>query len=126
MDWHTPIAEVDANRHPVLPDSERYEIARCVYDFDFEGGASTITLTLTLVHRQTGDRRRLRFAGVSCSHPLSGYHGLYILDTGYRQWERRVRVEVGEFFEDGGVYFLDESVEEVPDAEPGAAADGGA
>jgi hypothetical protein len=120
MDWHTPIAEVDANRHPVLPESERYQIARCVYDFDAEGGESSITLTL--VHRQTGDRRRLRFAGVSCSHPLAGYYGLYIVDTSYRQWERRVRVEVGEFFEDGGVYFLAESVEEIP-AEPGAAAD---
>lgn len=122
MDWHTPIAEVDANRHPVLPDSERYEVTRCVYDFDYEDGKSTITLAL--LHRQTGERRCLRFVGVSCSHPLSGYHGIYILDTSYRQWERRVRIEVGEFFEDGGVYFLAESVEEMH-AEPGGAPDSG-
>lgn len=120
LDWHTPIAEVDANRHPVLPNSEQYEIVRCAYDFDSEGGEHTVTLTM--VHRQTGDRRRLRFAGVACFHPLSDHYGIYVLDTGYRQWEQRVRIEVGEFFEDGGVYFLAESVEEIS-AEPNAAPD---
>jgi hypothetical protein len=109
--WHTPIAEVDANRHPILPNSERYKIVRCVYDFDQEHGQNTITLTM--VHRETGDRRCLQFSGVSCAHPLQGYYGIYVLDTSYRQWEMRVRIEVGEFYEDGGVYFLAESVEEL-------------
>jgi hypothetical protein len=112
LDWHTPIAEVDDHRHPILPQSERYEIVRCVYDFNQELEQNTITLTM--VHRQKGDRRCLRFNGVSCNHPLHGYYGIYILDTSYRQWERSVRIEVGECFEDGGVYFLAESVEEIP------------
>ena len=111
MDWHTPMTEVDAHRHPVLPNSERYEVVRYVYDFDHENG--THTITLTLVHRSTGERRCLRFSGVSCDHPLRHCEGLYIVDTSYRQWEQRVRIEVGECFEEGGVYFLAESVEDI-------------
>jgi hypothetical protein len=103
---------MDANRHPILADSEKYEIVRFQYDLSYESGENTIVLTM--VHRVTGDRRCLRFMGVSSSHPLTGCIGIYIVDTAYRQWEKRVRVEVGEFYEDGGVYFLAESVEEVP------------
>jgi hypothetical protein len=111
MDDYTPIAEVNANRHPILVDSEQYQIVRCAYDFNRETGENTIMLTLA--HRTNQTRRRLRFTGVSCNHSLDGCIGVYILDTSYRQWEKRVRVEVGEFYEDGGVYFRAASVEEM-------------
>jgi hypothetical protein len=119
----TTFAEVDANRHPILPDSERYEIVRYIREVNIESGMNTITLTL--IHRQTGERKCLRFDGVSHSHPLMGCTGLYIVDTSYRQWEQRVRIEVGEYFEDGGVYFQAESVEEIPEAPTHSATDDG-
>src|SRR5579872_2607401 len=112
FDHFTPIAEVAAHRHPILPNSERFEITRFVYDFNREAGESSITLTL--VSQDTGERKCLRFSHVRCRHPLEGYFGIYILDTSYRQWQRDVRIEVGEYFEDGGVYFYAESVEELP------------
>lgn len=113
-DSHTPAAEVEAHRHPIFPDSERYEIVRYVYDFDREANHSVITLTF--LSEQTKQRKCLRFSGVRCDHPLSGYFGLYILDTKYRQWQADVRIEVGEYYEEGGVYFYAASVEEVVEA----------
>ncbi len=55
MRRHTPVAEVDANRHSVMPDSERYTIDRYVYDADYAKGESTVTLTM--VHRESDERR---------------------------------------------------------------------
>jgi hypothetical protein len=112
MDMHefTPIDEIESHRHPILPLSEQFEIVRFQYDFNREVGENTIALTM--VHRQSKQRKCLRFAGVTCSHPLSGQIGIYILDTAYRQWDRSAKIEVGEYFEDGGVYFFAESVEE--------------
>lgn len=114
MDWNTSLVEVNSNRHPILRDSENYQIVRCTYDFDHERNDNTITLTL--VHRMNGERKRLQFTGVTCDHPLSQNDGIYILDTQYRQWEKSKRIEVGEYFEDGGVYFYAEGVEEVEDS----------
>ena len=108
----TPRTEVDQHRHPILPNSERFEIVRFLYDFDRESDQSNITLTL--VSRDTRERKTLRFSGVRCSHPLEEYFGIYILDTAYRQWERDRRIEVGEYCEEGGVYFYAASVEEIP------------
>jgi hypothetical protein len=107
-----PTDEIDAHRHPILPNSERFEILRFVYDFDREAGENTITLTL--VSRDTADRKTLRFSGVRSTHPLADYFGIYVVDTSYRQWDRDARIEVGEYFEDRGVYFYAKSVEEVP------------
>lgn len=112
FDHFTSIAEVDTYRHPILPNSERFEIVRFLYEFDREMGQSSITLTL--VSRDTAERKCLRFSQIRCSHPLERYFGIYILDTAYRQWEREIRIEVGEYYEDGGVYFYAESVEELP------------
>ncbi len=52
------------------------------------------------------------FRGVTLHEPLTNVSAIYIMDTSYRGWEERVRVEVGELYEEGGVYFLAESVEE--------------
>src|SRR5262245_8469249 len=105
---YTPIEEIDAHRHPILPNSQDYDVVRCIYDFDQEHNQNSVTLTL--VDRVSGDRRCLRFSGVKCEHPLKGCPAVYILDVRHRQWDR-IRVEVGEFYEEGGVCFLAETVE---------------
>jgi|ERR1035441_783807 hypothetical protein len=98
----TPHAEIEAHRHPILPGSENYRITRIQHDANLESGESAVILHLA--HRKTGERRVLSFTGGGCDHPLKHYYGLYLLDIRYRGWED-LRVEVGEFFEEGGVYF---------------------
>jgi hypothetical protein len=110
MKMNTPIPEIAAHRHHILPNSQDYEVVRCVYDFDSEHDQKCVILTL--VNRYTRERRCLRFSGVECDHPLKDSLGIYILDANYRQWER-FHVEVGEIFEEGGVHFLAESVEQI-------------
>ena len=70
------------------------------------------TLVLHLAHRETSERRVLSFSGAGCDHPLKHSYGLYLLDIRYRGWEG-LRVEVGEFFEEGGIYFHAAEVRDV-------------
>lgn len=107
MHIHTPPIEVDANRHPILPSSEHYDLRRVVHDIDRDRRRETIELTLC----RDDDRRVLWFEGVESYSPLRDPVGLYILDLAYRQWEKRI--EVGEYCEDMGVYFIADSVEDV-------------
>jgi hypothetical protein len=118
-DHYTPHAEIEAHRHPVLPGSEHYRITRIQHDADLESGQST--LVLHLAHRQTGERRVLSFTGAQCDHLLAHHYGLYLLDIRHRGWES-LRVEVGEFFEDGGVYFYAADVRDITHESQDAAA----
>jgi len=105
----TPFDEVEQHRHPILPDSERYRLVRAHYDIRYDGGDSNVTLYLQ--HQETAETRCLLFAGATLRHPISEVHGLYILDIRYRGWE--LSVEVGEYFEDGGVFFHARSVRDI-------------
>ena len=105
----TPFEEVEQHRHPVMPDSHRYELLRARYDIRYDGVESTVTLDLR--HRDTGECRRLRFEGAGAGHALSNLCGLYILNIRYRGWESGV--EVGEYYEEGGVFFHARSVRDV-------------
>ena len=107
---YTSHPEIEAHRHPVLPGSEHYRITRIQHDADLDSGESTVVLHFA--HRETGERRVLSFSGAGCDHPLMHYYGLYVLDIRYRGWED-LRVEVGEFFEEGGVYFHAADVRDV-------------
>jgi hypothetical protein len=109
----TPFEEVEQHRHAILPDSHRYSLLRARYDIRLDGGESSVTLDLQ--HNTTGERRRLRFEGATVSHALDQLYGLYILDIRYRGWEQAV--EVGEAFEEGGVFFHARTVRDVT-AEP--------
>ena len=105
----TPFDEVKQHRHPILPDSHCYRLVRALYDIRYDGGDSSVTLDLQ--HDDTAEMRRLLFEGVSLRNPLSEVYGLYILDIRYRGWE--LTVEIGEYFEEGGVFFHARSVRDV-------------
>lgn len=109
----TQFDEVEQHRHPILPDSQHYRLIRARYDIRYDGSESSVVLDLQ--HKDTGGTRRLRFDGASISRTLEQPYGLYILDIRYRGWE--LGVEVGEYFEEGGVYFHARSVRGIS-AEP--------
>jgi hypothetical protein len=105
----TPFDEVEQHQHPILPDSQLYRLIRARYDLRYDGGDSSVTLDLQ--HNETAATRRLLFEGVLLRNPLSDVYGLYILDIRYRGWE--LGVEVGEYFEEGGVFFHARNVRDV-------------
>ncbi len=116
----TPFEEVEQHRHPILLDSQQYRLIRAIYDIRYDGGDSSVSLDLQ--HDDTTETRRLLFDCVTLRDPLSEVYGLYILDIRYRGWE--FGVEVGEYFEEGGVFFHARSVREVSphsDEEPNQA-----
>jgi hypothetical protein len=112
---YTPFDEVAAHRHPILLGSEYYRISRIQHDANLESGVSI--LILHLLHRETGERRVLSFTGGGCDHPLKHCIGLYLMDIRYRGWED-LRVEVGEFYEEGGVFFYATDVRDITDETP--------
>jgi hypothetical protein len=113
----TPFDEIKVHRHPILSNSERYRLTRIQHDANLETGDSTIVLHLA--HRETGERRVFSFTGGGCRHPLADCIGLYLMDIRYRGWED-LRVEVGEFYEEGGVFFYARDVREITAETPAA------
>lgn len=111
----TPFDEVEAHRHSILPGSECYRITRIQHDANLETGESTVILHLA--HRESGERRVLSFTGGGCDHPLKHCIGLYLMDIRYRGWED-LGVEVGEFYEEGGVLFHARDVRDITDETP--------
>jgi len=112
----TPNDEIDQHRHPVLPESEHYHLIRARYDIRYDGSDSSITLDLQ--QNNTGERRRLVFDAVVIHRLLGEPYGIYIMDIRYRDGE--FGVEVGEYYEEGGVFFYASDARDVAHQPDGA------
>jgi len=110
--------EIRAHQHPLLPNPGDYQVVRYEVDVDPDLQIVTcIVLTLRSARRET---RRLRFSHPSIPElgpfqiPLGPFAGsVYIVDTSFRGWESRVRIEVGSLAEDQPTLFFAEQVENV-------------
>lgn len=94
--------EISRHRHPILLDPEKYRVISLEFKENYEEGNSF--LQITICRADTGERRTLRFCGVSFPEPpltsLRDATGLYIMDTSHLGWDAAQSIEVGDW--DGG------------------------
>ena len=109
-------AEIREHQHPVLPHPADYRVVR--YEVDVDPDLQAVTSIVLTLRSGGGDVRRLRFLQPTIPQfgplqiPLGLFAGsVYIVDTGFRGWESRVRVEVGSLVEDQPTFFYAERVE---------------
>lgn len=110
------LEEIRAHQHPLLPNPSDFRVVRYEVDVDPEAG-TVASLVLTL-RSESGEERRLRFVQPSIPQlgpvqiPLGLFAGsVYVVETGFRGWESRARIEVGSLAEDRPTFFYAERVE---------------
>ena len=107
----TPPEEIDAHRHPALPYAHEFEIERVGCDFAHDLRDRNVTISLR--HRQSGERVQLAFQEADWPTGLEVINAhLYVIDISHRGWDRR-GVEVGDYDDDGPPYFRARSVQVV-------------
>jgi len=103
--------EIDAHPHSAIPNAHEFEIERVECDFSHDHRERSVTLTLR--HRQSGERVRFAFEEADWPVGLDVVNSqLYIIDISHRGWDRR-GVEVGDYHDDGPPFFRARSVQVV-------------
>ena len=109
--------EIRTHQHPLLPNSSDYRVVR--YEIDVDPDAQTVTCLVLTLRSTKGELRRLRFVQPSIPEfgpfqiPLGLFAGsVYVVDTSFRGWESRARIEVGSLAEDLPTFFYAEGVED--------------
>ena len=108
--------EIRTHQHPLLPNPRAFQVVR--YEVDVDPDLQTVTCIVLILRSSSGELRRLRFVQPSIPEfgpfqiPLGLFAGsVYIVDTSFRGWESRVRIEVGSLAEDQPTFFYAERVE---------------
>ncbi len=109
-------AEIREHQHPVLPQPADHQVVR--YELDVDPDRQTITSIVLTLRSAAGEMRRLRFLHPDIPQfsllqvPLGLFAGaVYVVDTSFRGWESRARIEVGSLAEDQPAFFYAERVE---------------
>jgi hypothetical protein len=107
--------EIRTHQHPLLPNPRDFKVIR--YEVDVDPDLQMITCIVLTLRSSRGEIRRLRFADPSLPDsgplqiPLGLADSVYIVDTSFRGWESRVRIEVGSLAEDQPTFFYARRVE---------------
>ena len=108
--------EIQKHQHPLLPDPREFQVVR--YEVDVDPDLQTVTCLVLTLRSTNGELRRLRFIKPTIPQfgpfqiPLGLFGGsVYIVDTSFRGWESRARIEVGSLAEDQPTFFYAERVE---------------
>ena len=109
--------EINAHRHPVLPDAESYRVVAIRFEHDYDTQRSSLALRIR--NEETGDTCSLQFTNPAFnSDPfieLRDATGLYLMTTTHLRWDRSQQIEVGDW--DGGPpLFWAEDVEREEDS----------
>jgi hypothetical protein len=108
--------EIQRHQHVLLPNPNDYRVVR--YEIDVDPDAQAVTSLVLTLRSTTGQVRRLRFVRPSIPEfgpfqvPLElSASSVYVVDTSFRGWEKRARIEVGSLAEDKPTLFYAEQVE---------------
>lgn len=108
--------EIRQHQHPLLPNPSDYRVVR--YEVDVDPDAQTVTSLVLTLRSASGEVRRLRFVQPTIPEfgpfqiPLGLFAGsVYIVDTTFRGWESRARIEVGSMADDQPTFFYAQRVE---------------
>ena len=108
--------EILTHQHPMLPVQGGYKIVR--YEVDIDPDLQTVTTIVLTLRSSNGEVRRLRFQDPAVPEfgpfqiPIGPEAGpVYIVDTSFRGWESRVRIEVGSLAEDQTTFLYAQRVD---------------
>jgi hypothetical protein len=112
METERSLEQIKKNLLSLLPEPETCRVLRYEYAEDFEGGYASLNLSV----RTTTGVIKLLFSNVSLNGdpitPLRDAIGLYIIDTSFLGWDKKQKIEVGDW--DGGPpIFWSEKVEKL-------------
>ncbi|MFT5028694.1 MAG: hypothetical protein ACI9VS_001123 [Candidatus Binatia bacterium] len=109
--------ELRAHQHSLLPNPLDYRVIR--YEVDVDPASQATTRIVITLQSEAGEIKRLSFHGTSIPQfsefqiPCGLFNGsVYVVDTGFRGWEDRARIEVGSLSEDKPTFFYAEGVED--------------
>lgn len=112
--------EIRNHQHPLLPNPHEHEYQVVKYEVDVDPDRQGVTCIILTLRSGGGALRRLRFLAPSIPQfgPLQLPLGLdsgsvYVVDTGFRGWDSRARIEVGSLSEDQSTFFYAEQVEDL-------------
>jgi hypothetical protein len=97
--------EIRTHQHQLLPNPSEFQLVR--YEVDVDPDAQKITAILLTLRSHRSEVRRLRFINPTIPEfgplqvPLGPFAGaIYVVDTTFRGWESRARIEVGSLAEE--------------------------